>query len=225
MEREEWVQHFPSMEPILSYVSVKIPLTAHEKRAGIFFPLSFLQNSAAELILHRLSKTTQSESQTHDIWWELSPEGVGCRGGSPLGGKGARRARGLPGEKEKGLCWKVRKPWWLVISSWGLLVCPHASCYLQPQPALLSPRWDTLLTPWACVLFKKGHLETVVERTLLCLSFPPFIPNGPSHFPLPSQALSPVIWCPVFFELCFGFIIFSMEVSQGKAAHQRCDPV
>lgn len=69
---------------------------------------------------------------------------------------------------------------------------------------------------------EEGQLKAVVWSEE-CLSFLPFIPNVPSCLSLLSKALSSVIWCLVFFELCCGFIIFSIEVIWGKAAHQRCD--
>lgn len=94
---------------------------------------------------------------------------------------------------------------------------PHASPCLCSWPALFS-----VLTPGARVVAEEGQMKAVVWSEE-CLSFLPFIPNVPSCLSLLSKALSPVIWCPVFFQLCCGFIIFSIEVIQGKAAHQRCD--
>lgn len=107
---------------------------------------------------------------------------------------------------------------------WYLLCVPKP---LVPPFAVLpgSLVVSSVLAPWARVVVEQGRSGAVVHSggALLRISFPPFIPNVPSCLSLLSQALSPVIWCPVFFERCCGFIVFSTEVTQGKAAHQGCD--
>lgn len=206
---------------------------------GFFFPFHFWHNSAAELILLRLSKKTWTETR-HMIFhternWFLKRQSSWGRArsgmlgwGSPLGG--AKRADpGASQEEERrrgtqAIAKRVEKPRWLFYQLLGCTGVPRVPQYLPSpvfpaSPVLPCARPTSMCGAWGGA----GRGCGLVWRSLLCLSFLPFIPNVPSCLPLLSQALSPVIRCPVFFELCCRFIIFSIEVTRGKAAHQRCD--
>lgn len=172
---------------------------------GFFSPLPFWHNWAAELILLRLSKKTWRGSR-HMIFHTKR----NCFHRGKEQGAG-RWGVVYPSEEENASQEEKRKRGSLaVMEGWKVLLVVYQlpGCPGVPHITLCSwPMLFSVLTPWARVVAQEGKLEAVVCSEK-CLSFLPFIPNVPSCLSLLSQALSPVIWCPVFFGLCCGFIIF-----------------